>query len=128
MIKTLSKSSRNFYISYVNGNFTDNLFGKNFQIEDSNNVINFIIDISGNFHVKNKHENSYYDIQEFSEDRNDLKTVEIDGQNIYENTVKELSNKSDYELNLTFKFNENDKHTYPVDIEISNGDLKFIVK
>jgi hypothetical protein len=67
MIESVKKGSIGLYISYSDGNFTSNLYGRNFQFEQKDNEIIFSIDLTKNIKTRNKQMNSYIDIMELKE-------------------------------------------------------------
>ena len=77
MKRSLRKTTASISISYSDKNFSNNLTGKEFEVESSENTINLSINLASNLSVKNKSSNCYADACELAKNHSLLQSVHI---------------------------------------------------
>lgn len=78
MKRSLRKTSTGISVTYTGGNYSNNLAGSDFTVDESDEFICVSVDLSCNLRVRNKDSNSYYDACELAEDHAKLLSLEID--------------------------------------------------
>jgi hypothetical protein len=78
MERSLRKSAAGVSVTYSDGNYTNNLTGSDFTVEESQGHIFLRIDLSRNLHVRNKEDYCHYDACELAEQHSKLRSVQID--------------------------------------------------
>lgn len=101
MIRTIRKTSSLLHITYMNGNYSD-LYGENFEVDATDEVLRFIIDLGANLRVRNKASNRVHDINEFAESHNKLKAVQVNEEQILRalNEARESHPKAAWKIRL----------------------------
>lgn len=112
MIKELRKTSSPISITYSKGDFSNNLLGTNFKVDNSHENIVFSIDLSSNNKVRNKDTNSYYDVNDLLIKHSELETLQI------------FENKIIYDISLLFKNNKSKNWELEL-IIAEKGTLKY---
>ena len=82
MSTSLRKAFAHIYVAYKNGGWTNSLSGENFVVHESNDELNFEIDLSANYKSHNKDTNSYSDIHELLESHEQIDYIQIDEQTV----------------------------------------------
>ena len=107
MKRLLKKISSGIWVGYSNGDYSTNLRGRNYEIEDAC----LTIDLSGNFRVKNKRANCYSEVCELAESAARLNKVQILDEQVIDGLGKAIQSGFDLkELKLivdgrgTFKY------------------------
>jgi len=90
MKRSLRKTTAGVSVTYAKGNYSNNLIGADFTLEESEACMYFDIDLSSNLRVRNKEANCYYDACELSEQHSSLKMVQIDDSKIIEGLIAAL--------------------------------------
>jgi hypothetical protein len=102
MKRSLRKTPAGVSVSYSDGNYSNDLTGTDFIVEESEGCICLSIDLSGNLRVRNKESNCYYDVCELAEQHSSLKSVQIDENQVIDGltTVYRRSPNARRELKL----------------------------
>lgn len=87
MKRTLKKGSSGIWVGYSDEGYSDNLTGRNFELEDN---LRLTMDLSNNLRVTHKAENCYCDICELSEKHEKLKAIRIFDEQVIEGLGKSL--------------------------------------
>ena len=87
MKRSLRKGTAGISIEYVTGDYSNNLVGAEFELEELGTDICINIDLTGNLRVRNKATNSYADAIELIEDHASLKSVQIDDVQVVKGLV-----------------------------------------
>lgn len=93
MKPSLRKGKCHIHVTYKNGGFTNNLWASNLTLEVHDDMVVLEMDLSSNFHVRNKSSNSYLDAVELSEQRSQIAMIQLDGAVLLEplsNSWKQL--------------------------------------
>ena len=77
MVRSIRKSTTHLGLTYSNGNYTNNLFCKNIEIDTTTKTNKVILNLEGNLRVQNKEVNSYADAKELIEEHRDLSLIQI---------------------------------------------------
>jgi hypothetical protein len=84
MKRTLRKGSSHVHVTYRNGGFTNNLWGREFTLEDRDNTLVLGIDMSSNLRVRNKQSNAYLDAAELAEQWNEVEFIQLESDLVLE--------------------------------------------
>lgn len=125
MKRIIRKTSFGVSVTYKNGNFSNNLNGKNATILVENNVLYFTIDLSPNLRVKNKAANCFYDINELADDHLLLDTLQIDDDGILKGLAKVWKNNQNANLQLQLDIAEKGFFKFLVSVSGSSGSVLF---
>jgi len=77
MKRSLKKTAAGVWVTYSDGEYSNNLAGSDFTVEESQGHICLRIDLSCNLRVRNKEDCCYYDACELAEQHSKLKSVQI---------------------------------------------------
>lgn len=127
MSTSVRKGGSHIYIEYINGGYTSSLSGKNFIVHETNEELNFEIDLSGNYKVQNKSTNSYLDINELSESYGKLKYIQIDNDKILRSLSASKSRNPRASWLLTLNAGKLGSFTYAVKPEKYSMGYQFNV-
>jgi len=75
---TLRKGSTLLGVTYLDGGYTNNLFGSATAVETRDGQFTLVIDMAPNFRGRNKSTNTYVDAEELAEKRMALSAIQID--------------------------------------------------
>ena len=119
----LRKTSINISINYTNGNFSNNLTGTDFSLDDSDDKITLSINLATNLRVKNKTLNCYADACDLANDHFMLDQLQIYDEQVIKDIVAAKKKNSDAVWMLYLLLGEKGKFECSVMPTISNGSL-----
>lgn len=123
MKRSLRKTAASVSVTYSDGNFSNNLTGTEFELEQSEGVICLSINLAGNLGVKNKAANCYSDACELAEDHASLKSVQIDEGKIIDGLLNANQKTPNARWELKLLLGEKGTFKYSVKPEISNSSV-----
>lgn len=127
MKRTLRKTFASGSITYTTRNFSNNLTGTNFVGEVVGDSIRVYIDLSSNLNARNKESNCVYDVNELIEDRDKLKSVQLDEEQVISKLRMMTKDNPDVEWVLIFSIGDMGTLSYSVTKKYINGSLFFYV-
>ena len=126
MRKFIQKGVSGISVVYKSGDYSNNLMGENFEIENDGNLIRFIIDLSRNLRMRDKASNSYLDARTLFENSEDLKSIQIDEEKII--TELHVAHKKvpapEWEIRLVF---ERKEKIYKATPQARNNSAVFVI-
>jgi len=87
MKRYLRKTTAGISVTYSDGNYSNNLMGTEFELEQSEAGICLSINLASNLAVRNRSTNCYSDACELAEDHASLKSVQIDEGQVIDGLV-----------------------------------------
>lgn len=127
MKRSLRKTTTGISVTYSDGNFSNNLTGTEFELEESKDSLTLSINLAGNLHVRNKSANCYADACELVENHSSLQSVQIDEERIIDGLIAAAQKTPNLPWRLTLLFAEKVVFQYAVKPTASNGSLFFNV-
>jgi len=122
MKRSIRKTAAFIHVSYLDGDYSNNLSGSNFTVETSEAMICLSIDLTSNSNDHNKTLNCHQDVHDLIDKHNKLKFVQIDESQIIKGllAVKEKYLNTVWQLKLIIgpKFLE-----YEIKPNLLNGSL-----
>jgi len=125
MKQSLRKSTSGISVTYSNGNYTNNLVGAEFELDESESRICLNINLDGNLRVRNKAVNCYDDACELAECHTILKAVQIDEEQIIKGLIKAHQRNPSAHLELQLRLGE--KGTFLYSVEQKRTDIGVIL-
>lgn len=127
-MRPLKKTSASVFVAYSDGNFSNNLTGTDFELENSEaNTICLSINLEGNLLVRNKSANCYSDACELAEDHASLRSVQIDDNQVIYGLLKASRKAPDARWKMRLLLGEKGVFHYFVQLEKSNGGVLLVV-
>ncbi|MFJ5337975.1 hypothetical protein [Pectobacterium sp. CHL-2024] len=122
MKSSLRQGHAHINVGYNDGDYSNNISGKNFEIEHDSSITRIHIDIESNIKVRNKNNNSYEDTQDLILKSEKVKSVQINEEKVIKNILnyyKKHPNKS-WELELHTGQNTSLKYTVKLYSELES--------
>ena len=123
MKRSLRKTTADISITSSDGNFSNNLTGTEFELEESEDRICLSINLAGNLGVRNKTANCYADACELVEDHSSLESVQIDERQIIDGLIAARQRTPNARWELKLLLGEKGTFTYSVKPTTSNGSV-----
>ena len=116
MKRALRRTTAGVSVIYSEGNFSNNLTGADFALEESEACICLSIDLSGNLRVRNKESNCYYDACELAEQHSSLKSVQVDDRQVTDGLAAALRRTPNARWELRLLLGEKGTFKYSVTV------------
>jgi hypothetical protein len=120
MKRSLRKTTAGVSVTYSDGNYSNNLMGTEFELEQSEAGICLSINLASNLAVRNKSANCYSDACELAEDHASLKSVQIDESQVIDGLLNANQKTPNARWELKLLLGEKGTFRYSVKPEISN--------
>ena len=121
--RSLRKKSAGISVTYSGGNFSNNLIGAEFELEESEGCACLSINLASNLSVRNKAVNCYADACELAEDKLSLASVQIDEGQVIDGLIAAKNRNPVTRWELKLLLGEKGAFTYSVEPEMVNGSI-----
>lgn len=125
--RILRKTAAQVSVTYNHGNFSNNLNGTDFLLNESEVEILLTVDLSSNLHVRNQSSNCYSDAIELASDYSKLDMLQIDEQQIIDALVSAKKKNPNAPWFFQINLGEKGLFKFSVTPTLSNGSLFFNV-
>lgn len=123
MKRSLRKTTASVSVTYFDGNYSNNLTGTEFELEQLEAVICLSVNLESNLSVRNKSVNCYSDACELVKDHASLKSVQIDDSQVIGGLRDADEKTPNAHWKLKLLFGDKGTFNYSVKPEMSNGSL-----
>lgn len=123
MKRSLRKTTAGVFVAYSNGNYSNNLTGTEFELEQSGTDICLSINLGGNLSVRNKSANCYSDACELADDHTSLKSIQIDDSQVIDGLLNANQKTPNANWKLELLLGNKGTFNYHVKPEMSNGSV-----
>lgn len=123
MKRSLKKTTASVSVTYSDGNYSNNLMGTEFELEQSGADICLCINLESNLSVRNKSANCYSDACELAEDQASLKSVQIDDSQVIGGILSANEKTPNAHWKLKLLLGNNGTLSYSIKPEMSNGSV-----
>ncbi len=123
MKKSLRKIAASVSATYLDGGYSNNLAGTDFELERFESRICLSINLSGNLNVRNKAANCYCDANELVEKHASLKSIQIDEHQVIAALRSANQNNPNACWELVLRVGEQGSFRYSIKPKILNGSL-----
>lgn len=123
MKRLLRKTAASVSVTYSDGNYSNNLAGTEFELEQSEAGICLNINLEGNLSVRNKFASCYSDACELAEDHASLKSVQIDDSQVVDGLLSANQKTPNARWKLKLLLGNKGVLNYSAKPEMSNGSV-----
>lgn len=123
MKRSLRKTDAHISVHYTNGNYSNNLRGTEFELEEPEGCIRLIVNLESNLKVRNKSVNSYHDANELARDHVLLEWVQLDDEQVIDGLIAAGNRSPNARWELTLRLGEKDTFSYSVKPRMVNHSM-----
>lgn len=123
MKRSLRKTTTGISVTYTGGNYSNNLRGTEFELEEAEGRVCLSINLESNLRVRNKSTNSYTDACELARDHSTLKWVQIDEDQVVDGLIAASQRTPNARWELKLRLGEKGTFTYSIKPRKVNGSV-----
>lgn len=125
MERSLRKREASVSVTFSDGDYSNNLIGVGFRLEESESFMCLGVDLSGNLRVRDKESNQYEDAQILAEKISILRSVQIDEDQVVDRLVAACQRSPNSRWEIRLLLGEKGTFKYPVKLTRSSGSIFF---
>jgi hypothetical protein len=126
---SLRKTPSHLHLAYKYGEGTDGLIGRNFVLEISEQVLTVSIDLTPNFHTRNKAASAYIDAMNFSRNHHKLRYLQCADNLVRARLIKAWEQVGDPQLHMCLELGPHGRYLYAVQPHsLFTGGIQFDVR
>ena len=126
---SLRKTPSHLHMTYKYGGGADGLIGRNFTLEVQEPVLTVTIDLTPNFHTRNKTASAYLDAMNFSHNHHKLRYLQCADNLVRARLVKAWEQVSDPQLRMCLELGPQGRYLYAVQPHsLFTGGIQFDVR
>lgn len=126
---SLRKTPSHLHLAYKYGGGTDGLIGRNFTLEVEEHVLTIVIDLTPNFHTRNKTAAAYVDAMNFSHNHHKLRYLQCADNLVRARLIKAWEQIGDPQLRMCLELGPQGRYLYAVQPHsLFTGGIQFDVK
>jgi hypothetical protein len=114
MKHSLRKTPSHLHVAYKYGEGTDGLMGRNFTLEEEGNVLTLGIDLTPNFHTRNKAASAYLDAVNFAHNHHKLRYLQCADNLVRARLIKAWEKVADPKLVMCLELGPRGRYLYAV--------------
>lgn len=114
MKHSLRKTPSHLHLAYKYGEGTDGLMGRNFMLEVDGNVLTLTIDLTPNFHTRNKAASAYLDAVNFAHNHHKLRYLQCADNLVRARLIKAWETVADPTLIMCLELGTRGRYLYAV--------------
>lgn len=129
MKHSLRKTPSHLHLAYKYGEGTDGLMGRNFMLEVDGNVLTLAIDLTPNFHTRNKSAPLYLDAVNFAHNHHKLRYLQCADNLVRARLIKAWENVPEPKLVMCLDLGPRGRFAYTVEPHsLFMGGIQFDVQ
>jgi hypothetical protein len=125
MKKSIRRTAVGLSVVYSDGAFSNNLTGREIELDDLSGCLCLHVDLTPNIHIRNKQANCYHDACELAERNMSLKSLQIDDKQVFEKLAVAARNLSGARWRLELALGEKGTFKYAAKPRGSAGSVIF---
>jgi hypothetical protein len=114
MKHSLRKTPSHLRLAYKYGEGTDGLIGRNFMLEIQDNVLELTIDLTPNFHTRNKAASAYLDAVNLAHNHHKLRYLQCADNLVRARLIKAWETVADPRLVMSLELGPRGRYSYAV--------------
>jgi len=114
MRHSLRKTPSHLHIAYKYGEASDGVLGRNFVLDADGRLLTLAIDLTPNFHIRNKHAPAYLDAMNFTRNHHKLRHVQCSDNLVRARLIKAWEQVQNPTLRLSLELGERGHFVYEV--------------
>ncbi|HUR89775.1 MAG TPA: hypothetical protein VMZ74_11865 [Ramlibacter sp.] len=111
---SLRKTPSHLHLAYKYGEGTDGLLGRNFMLDVEDNVLTLTIDLTPNFHTRNKSASAYLDAVNFAHNHHKLRYLQCADNLVRARLIKAWEQVPDPTLIMCLELGPRGRYQYTV--------------
>lgn len=111
---SLRKTPSHLHLAYKYGEASDGLLGRNFMLEVDGHVLTLIIDLTPNFHTRNKSAAAYLDAVSLSHNHHKLRFLQCSDNLVRTRLIRAWEQVQQPELRLCLELGQRGHYVYAV--------------
>lgn len=129
MKHSLRKTPSHLHLAYKYGEGTDGLMGRNFMLEVEGSVLELTIDLTPNFHTRNKAAAAYLDAVNFAHNHHKLRYLQCADNLVRARLIKAWETVAEPKLIMCLELGPRGRYLYSVQPHsLFMGGIQFDVK
>jgi hypothetical protein len=129
MKHSLRKTPSHLHLAYKYGEGTDGLMGRNFMLEVDGSVLELTIDLTPNFHTRNKAAAAYLDAVNFAHNHHKLRYLQCADNLVRARLIKAWETVAEPKLIMCLELGPRGRYLYSVQPHsLFMGGIQFDVK
>jgi hypothetical protein len=126
---SLRKTHSHLHLAYKYGEGTDGLMGRNFTLEVEGNVLTLGIDLTPNFHTRNKGASAYLDAVNFAHNHHKLRYLQCADNLVRARLIRAWEQVKDPILRMCLELGPRGRYLYAVQPHsLFTGGIQFDVQ
>jgi hypothetical protein len=111
---SLRKTPSHLHLAYKYGEASDGLLGRNFMLEVEGRVLTLVIDLTPNFHTRNKSAAAYLDAVNLVQNHHKLRYLQCSDNLLRTRLVRAWEQVQDPELRMRLELGQRGRYLYAV--------------
>jgi len=111
---SLRKTPSHLHLAYKYGEASDGLLGRNFTLEVEDRVVTLHVDLTPNFHTRNKSAPAYLDAVNFARNHHKLRYLQCSDNLVRARLIRAWEQVEHPELHLCLEMGERGRYLYGV--------------
>ena len=111
---SLRKTPSHLHLAYKYGEASDGLLGRNFTLEIEGRVLTLLIDLTPNFHTRNKSASAYLDAINFAHNHHKLRFLQCSDNLVRQRLIRAWEQVSHPELRMCLDMGQRGRYLYAV--------------
>jgi len=126
---SLRKTPSHLHLAYKYGEGADGLIGRNFMLEIEGRVLTVTIDLTPNFHTRNKTASAYVDALNFTQNHHKLRHLQCADNLVRARLIKAWEQVGDPQLRMCLELGPQGRYLYAVQPHsLFTGGIQFDVR
>jgi hypothetical protein len=126
---SLRKTPSHLHLAYKNGDASDGLVGRRFTLEVEGRTLTLGIDLSANFHVRNKSAVAHLDAVDLAENHHKLRFLQCSDNLVRARLIMAWEQVDQPELRMCLELGPRGRHMYAVQpYSLFTGGIQFDVQ
>lgn len=129
MKHSLRKTPSHLHLAYKYGEGSDGVTGRNFTLEVEGQVLTVAIDVTPNFHVRNKNAPAYLDAVTLAHNHHKLRSVQCSDNLVRARLIRAWDQVEQPQMRLSLDLGERGRYVYAVQPHsLFTGGIQFDVQ
>ena len=111
---SLRKTPSHLHVAYKYGEGTDGLMGRNFMLDIEDNQLTLTIDLTPNFHTRNKGASAYLDAVNFAQNHHKLRFLQCSDNLVRARLIRAWEQVQHPELRMCLDMGQRGRYLYAV--------------
>ncbi|AMO23743.1 hypothetical protein GCM10027034_36410 [Ramlibacter solisilvae] len=126
---SLRKTPSHLHLAYKYGEGTDGLIGRNFMLEIEDKVLTVAIDLTPNFHTRNKTASAYVDAVNFEHNHHKLRYLQCADNLVRARLIRAWEQINEPQLRMSLELGPRGRYLYTVQPHsLFTGGIQFDVR